>query len=613
MTNGIVNCILSKSFQTPAIPKGSEALVAKLLLRTSNLDIQNIWSTNITFFDCQAYSSSEKCIFSTFPCYWCSNIHSCIYNAMKKANCPNAPTSEIITFWPLRGPCGGGTNITILGQNLSDPFNSTQFGIKVAGRLCIPQRNSYAAMKKIVCTIEQSSSFQFQEGPVEVQVNGHTWVTSPQNFTFANPEIKSIHPVEGPTYGGTVITITGKNLDVGSSIKVFIGEILCAIFSISPFEIKCITEGNSPSPTPSINSTEKHTNITKSDIFVSFDHTYLKSGSFGYFKDNQSDDKGFNLVPKGIPSGGVEILIHNVNLTMTQELLFVIHHDGESFHSPCKIQNDSTTTLSCASPRVSNVKNELLDPRNPRKMKFLLTNNDSINPLIDILHDQMSEFLLYPDPEFHHFLNSSIKIDEKNYLIIKGKNINRACQRNDIVVMVGINDTCTVLSLSLEQVVCVLPKSEHNNFVDEYEEEDLLFKHDNITILIGNNFKRIVPKYKDSTSNTTGLMFAVAITSTGVLLLFIILLLIYHFCHHNDTSVKNSQALDEAQQRINKMCIESIALRQHIKQVIIDNQIELDENSSNILVRNMKTTYNESTSSQKPEMSRYYTFCSVSF
>ncbi|XP_065211804.1 plexin-A2-like [Planococcus citri] len=548
MANGTVNCILSKSLQSPTIPKGIHALVAKLSLQTSNLDVQNIWNTNITVFDCQAYSSSGKCIFSTFPCYWCSNTHKCIYNAEKNAKCPNAPFSEIIVFWPLRGPQEGGTNINILGQNLSDPFNNSQHGIRVAGKSCIPQRNNCIAMKKIVCTIEQSSSLQVQGGPVEIQVNGQTLVTSQQNFTFANPEIKSIHPVKGPAYGGTILTITGKNLDVGSSIRVHIGEILCSIFSISPSEMKCITEGDSLSPTSSSNSTEKHPNIKISDVFISYDNTSLKSGSFEYFKDNQRDDKGFNLVPKGIPSGGVEILIHNVNLTRTQALLFVIHHDDKTFHSPCKIQNDSITTLSCTSPPISNVKNELLDPQNPRKMEFLLTNNLSSNPLIDIIHDNISEFLLYPDPEFHHFLNSSIKIDKNNYLIIQGKNINKACQKTDITVIVGSN-TCKVLSLSLEQVICVLPQSEQNSFADETEEEDLLSKYHNITILIGENFKRIVPKYTDSKGNEKDLVPVVAIAFTGVVLSIIV----YHFIYRKKILAKSLQKLKKMQRQMNQL------------------------------------------------------------
>ncbi|XP_065224750.1 plexin A3-like [Planococcus citri] len=581
----VFTCQISDS-EFSKIPISRHASMAKLSLQTAT--IQHIWDQYITFFNCHTYSSDRECIFSNFPCYWCLKKGECMqYNAEKETACPNGNITEIFDFSPQRGPREGGTEVTILGQNLDVLFNNTNHSITVAGRSCkLVYKNTYVSMKKIECVIEQSTLFHKQSGPIEVYVNEHLWIKSQQNFTFEIPEIHRIHPNEGPIYGGTELAIEGKYLDVGRYIVISIGKTLCEIFSIHLDEIKCITAGYS------FESFNEHSNFTVDvPIKVEFDNNTFNTSmnnTFKYVKDLERDKKGFNLVPKGIVSGGVEILIHNVIPMPIQQLSFHVHNNDQIFNSSCKILNEPTQTTiwSCISPPISNIDSDLIDAKNPRRMKFSLTSNETHNFTISMSSNHSSVFLLYPDPEFYYVYNSYIPMDGKNFMIIQGKHINKACQKTDITVLVG-NDTCEVLSVSSRQVICFLPKSQQESEIDEYEEDDLLRKHKYITIMIGEHFKKIVPQQNNHESNNL-LHLVICCVAFLLCVIFVVLIsLIYYCCLHHQ--VKSSQAardaieqstsraIKEIQQQMNKMCMETIALKQCVKQVIIENQIELDE------------------------------------
>ncbi|XP_065223750.1 plexin-A2-like [Planococcus citri] len=605
------------------ISEFSESLIsyhtsmAKLSLQTAI--IQHIWDQNITFSGCYTYLSEKECIFSTYPCYWCSKKEECThYNEKKQATCPNGNIIEIFAFSPQHGPREGGTEVTILGQNLDVLFNNTNHSITVAGRSCkLVYKNTYVSMKKIECVIEQSTLFHIQSGPIEVYVNENLWVKSQQNFTFENPEIYSIYPNKGPIYGGTELAIKGKYLDIGRYIVISIGTTLCEIFSIHLHEIKCITDSYS------LESFNEHTNFTVDvPIKVKFDNNTCNpsiNNTFKYTKDLERDYKGFNLAPKGILSGGVEILIHNENLMQIQQLSFHVHNNGQIFNSSCKIRNDSTQTpiWSCISPPISNINSDLIDARNPGRMKFSLESNGTHDMTISMPTNHSSVFLLYPDPEFYHFLKSHIPMDEKNFMIIEGEHINRACQKTDITVLVG-NNTCKVNSVSSQQVVCLLQKSQQESYNDGFGEElDLLKKHEYITVMIGKHFKRIVPKQKENSKEheSNNLLFIVICCVALLCLIFVVsLLLIYYFLHHGVKSCQaardeiehsSSRAIKQIEQQMNKMCMETIALKQCVKQVIIEHQIEMDENAFNILKLPNITIVNSTSTADTPSDSKY--------
>ncbi|KAF2974591.1 hypothetical protein EK904_001458 [Melospiza melodia maxima] len=56
-----------------------------------------------------------------------------------------------------------------------------------------------------------------------------------------NPVITSISPTYGPKSGGTLLTVAGKYLDSGKSMRIFVGEQPCTLKSISASTVECYT------------------------------------------------------------------------------------------------------------------------------------------------------------------------------------------------------------------------------------------------------------------------------------------------------------------------------------------------------------------------------------
>ncbi|XP_065214455.1 plexin-A4-like [Planococcus citri] len=489
-TNYTVMCetpILDKKL---SIPPFNHFIKANLTIKLGN--ITDIYNTSILFFDCNSYDSYETCVFSNFECQWCPNETICTFNAINpcKINtnmCLNSLRPSISSFKPVEGPCEGGTNLTILGENLGCTFEDISRSIiNVAAIPCIPLIEKYIPMKMIVCNINRSNLHENLEGPVELMLNG-ILLKSHQNFKFVNSKINDVSPNQGFIYGGTELTFIGEHLDAGRSVEISVGNASCPLIYRSPNEMKCIT---SPSRTK------------EGEIIVKFDNNILKTNnsSYKYIKDAERDENGYNTAPKGILSGGVEILIRNITFpsgTLIRELQFLVHiNNTNNYNSSCTVRNDSTAT--CLSPYIPDMDKSSFSTQNLFELEFSLKHQTAKVRIISNTSSNSTKFTLYPDPEFFHFLNSSVDFNDKTYIIIKGRYINLACQKSDIKVKVG-NDSCTVISLSSSQVVCSLPKSQTMDFDRVFNEEyDILTELDNITVLIGDHFKQIVPKQPDS-------------------------------------------------------------------------------------------------------------------
>ncbi|XP_065214453.1 plexin-A4-like isoform X1 [Planococcus citri] len=471
-----------------SVPSFNHFIKASLIIELAN--ITEIYKTPILFFDCNSYNSHETCVSSNFDCQWCPNERICTFNATNpcKINtkmCLNSLPPLISSIKPVEGPCKGGTNLTIFGENLGCIFEDTSHSsIKVAGIPCIPLKENYVPAKMIVCNINGSSLPENLEGPVELWLNESRF-KSQQKFKFVNSKITDFFPKQGFIYGGTELTFKGEHLDAGRYVEISVGNASCPLIYRSANEMKCIT---SPSA------------VTKEgEIIVKFDKNICKpnNSSYKFIKDAERDENGYNTAPKGILSGGVEILIRNITFTSTtsiRELQFLVHINNTIYNSSCLVQNNFTAT--CPSPRIPDIDHSSFTAQNPLDLEFSLKHQTENVWIINTSNNSI-KFTLYPDPDFFYFLNSSLEFNDRTYVIIKGRYINLACQKSDIKVKVG-NDTCTVISLSSNQVVCSLPKSQSVDFNGDFNEEyDILTELENITVLIGDQFKQIVPKQQE--------------------------------------------------------------------------------------------------------------------
>ncbi|XP_065213541.1 plexin-2-like [Planococcus citri] len=582
--DAMVSCLLPKSNDTLFLPLEHFTAAANISLYTRANTTSPIWRTNVTFLDCRAYSSKRKCMLGS-QCHWCKDEEKCIYRNSKKTVCPNSPSSSIDSFWPVKGPLQGVTNITILGENFEIRFENYQNAVNVAGIPCKSIKYEDISSKKIKCTIEPPSSFQVSEGKIQVHVDDNDKdIWSDTNFMFVEPNITNIDPKEGFYSGGTELTIKGEHLDAGSSIIVSIGSQPCTIFFYNSSIIQCI-------------SSKSDTTAEEDMVSVVFDKYALNftKNSYKYIKDEEHDENGFNVHPKGIPQGGIQILLQNIT-SEHNELIFNVEYQSNIHNGSCKFQDYSTVI--CSSPQIP-INSNSIDVTNPIKLDFSLT--DPTAPELNVLfaESQSSTFLLYPSPRFDYFSISYVPLNRKHYVIVEGKNINKACQKSDLIVKME-NATCEVISLSSIRVICVLPEF----YSSECTQAKCDIKEDgNIMIEIGNNFTASVTK-KSPSSEPIGNNLTASVTRKSpsseqylknptpwnIIYAFIGILIVIPFitsivccCCFWKMRVKNAQATEEMERRVNQIRMETITLRQCIKKIVIENEVELDENSSNML------------------------------
>ena len=118
------------------------------------------------------------------------------------------------------GPWEGGTNVTIDGANLGKTFVDIRTGVTVAGMPCVPYESLYVQTRRIVCHVDSPKVAEVtRKGPVVVRVANFKGESS-DHYEFVNPVIESFAPTKGPRSGGTMLTIRGKFMNAGSSIKV---------------------------------------------------------------------------------------------------------------------------------------------------------------------------------------------------------------------------------------------------------------------------------------------------------------------------------------------------------------------------------------------------------
>ncbi len=121
-----------------------------------------------------------------------------------------APTVTAVS--PPSGPTGGGTTVTITGTNL-DQASAVTFG-GVGGSNVTPVDSTH---------VTATSPLTGTAGAVDVQVTtpGGTSTANPPNdqFTYvALPTVTGLSPNDGPTGGGTSVTITGTALTGASAV-----------------------------------------------------------------------------------------------------------------------------------------------------------------------------------------------------------------------------------------------------------------------------------------------------------------------------------------------------------------------------------------------------------
>src|SRR5208337_2227493 len=134
------------------------------------------------------------------------------------------PGPAVAAITPNNGPTTGGTTVTITGTNLTGATAVT-FGVTAAASFTVNSATSITAVSPAEAA-----------GTVDVTVTtagGTSAKTAADQFTFTTPgpAVTAVTPNNGPTTGGTTVTITGTNL-TGATAVTF-GVTAAASFTVN--------------------------------------------------------------------------------------------------------------------------------------------------------------------------------------------------------------------------------------------------------------------------------------------------------------------------------------------------------------------------------------------
>ncbi len=137
---------------------------------------------------------------------------------------------------------------------------------------------------------------------------------SEQNYAFVDPQIRQIRPRRGPQSGGTRIKIIGDHMDAGSHKEAYIGAAPCRIASARPEKIICVT-----GPSVALDRAEVRVVFDKgSRVLPRMKYEYVEDPKIDYADSGPTSGAGVRKVPKGIPSGGINITVVGDNFKYIQ-------------------------------------------------------------------------------------------------------------------------------------------------------------------------------------------------------------------------------------------------------------------------------------------------------
>ncbi|XP_044066590.1 plexin-A1-like isoform X3 [Siniperca chuatsi] len=346
---------------------------------------------------------------------------------------------KITKLFPEKGPRQGGTRVTILGENLGLQFRDIQMGVRLGKVPCVPIEEEYVSAERIVCLLNDATSYRVQEAQVEVCVRdciNDYRALSPRPFTFVTPYFTRIQPSQGPISGGTQVTIEGSYLNAGSYVSVSIGLQPCYFKKRNSREIVCVTPaGLAPG---------------SASVLVDIDDAELRNPEV---KFNYTEDPTvLRIEPDwSIASGGTLLTVSGTNLaTIREPKIRAKYGQAESFHN-CTVYNNSV--MVCLAPSVADSELGFSETgTGPDEIGFYM---DNVNALVVV----NETFSYYPDPVFEPLSPSGIlELKPTSPLILKGRNLIPAAPGNSrLNYTVLIGETPCVLTLSESQLLCEWP------------------------------------------------------------------------------------------------------------------------------------------------------------
>ncbi|KYN20453.1 Plexin-B [Trachymyrmex cornetzi] len=410
-------------------------------------EVTVVWNTNhhvdkttIILYKCEVLGSHREhadcslCVTrdTRFECTWCGN--SCVYrHSCLQSPFTECPKPRIDMIKPLSGPIEGGTLVTIEGSNLGLKESDVEGKIHIGNTPCTLV--DYEVSVRIVC---RTGRHEATDAASVVVGNDAGYTESAVLFNYKDIRLSGVYPSVGPQSGGTQLAITGKYLNIGSTISAYLDELPCHVNATqaSSTRLTCVTSKSG-----------RVRRIHRLTLSIDGANRTLMDNPYNYTHDPTI----MEIKPlRSFASGGRMITVHGTNLDTIQKPEMEVYFDNEQLpvnRTVCTVLNP--TQMECPSPSVA--KRFVSIRRSERSAA-----TSTLESVKDLEKQSLRNRLLYvEDPTFFPFPRN-VKLYKGDTLVIEGENLNYASDESDVNVTVGIMP-CNVTSLALTQLVCTPP------------------------------------------------------------------------------------------------------------------------------------------------------------
>ncbi|XP_022177464.1 plexin-A1-like [Myzus persicae] len=364
------------------------------------------------------------------------------------------PDMTIQSVEPLSAAWSGGATLVITIKNHDVLSESRKATVTVAGRNCVYPKTING--ETISCTVGLPKPDDLATGPVHVTY-GPLRLTSAQTFQFVYPELTSLSPACGPVSGGTLLHITGRFLDAGSTATVSVGSanVPCELIARYADRMLCVT-GPSDGPVAGAVTVVFDKFLRRRVGVNSTTAPRSKSAVQFVYAGDPVLDAG--QLFSGIASGGTHIPVRGRHLAcVSNATLYVDDPDGVRHYAGCAVRND--TFMECGSPALDVPRSSTSDATAAAAAPLLnfgfrvhfADHTLDLSPQPDF-----PGYRLYADPVFTDFETDGRKVT------INGRNLNRG-YRPSVDLAIRLRDAkgtpCAVINTQRRRIVCLRPPS----------------------------------------------------------------------------------------------------------------------------------------------------------
>lgn len=511
-----------------------------------------LYNCSVRREDCSLCKNADQ----QYNCVWCSTTKSCIYRSLCRHELTQCPAPKITDIVPRYGPMNGRISVTIKGSNLGIKQEDIK-RITVAQVPCIHQPERYSVSTSVVCEIgpfpsppEDVPIRPSHTGVVVVVVDGQRIGESEVQFTYREPVPEAVFPSKGPAAGGTVITITGRDLDSASKddISITVDKEPCEVLTFG-HEITCKTGPYKGQKIPS----------DKLPVIVKYGKDTIKTvNAFEY----SPDPKVSEYFPQtSFVCGGRRILVMGSGFDQVQRATMRVLPSSDEFDVKSsnvefvqEVEKKNETTLEFLSPVVN-------------KTYINLSLRTVIQ--LDNLVLNLTDFVYHLDPHFDKLKDKAIT--EGSIINVNGKGFSKAMSAKEAQAFVG-DESCLVTILEDDKLFLVAPSSPPKSTSRRHRRDtssdalELLIKFGNGEWNVGSvRFERKyeVPLY---------------IIVPAVLIPMALFIVVSIYCYRR----KSQQAEREYEKIKNQLANLEESVRDRCKKEFTDLMIEMEDHTSDL-------------------------------